>query len=220
LTVEEIHCQAGFACIAKRENHDILRYANMPPCIDLIFASTFGMRDFKAFLASKEGKIWGAQEVCQEHAFERVQGLIPRGQILSWLKVQAHFLDVCIHCTSSTVRPVDPVSDLSTWILTVETVLKNFAAASPDFVESKANESSTENFKEQSSSKYWSVLCMTYRISLTTGVCLAGDVVAVIYGSSRPCLLQVNPSEYWVTDEVALDDIEASQLQLQTVEIY
>jgi hypothetical protein len=161
LTVEEIHCQAGFACIAERENHDILHYANMPPCADLILASTFGIRDFKAFLAYKEGKIRDAQEVCQEyqevcqeHAFERVQGLIPRGQILPRLKVQAHCLDACIHCTSSTVRPVDPASDLSTWILTVETVLKDFAAASPDFVETKANESSIENFKEQSSSNY------------------------------------------------------------------
>jgi hypothetical protein len=103
-----------------------------------------------------------------------------------------------------------------------------------------------KDLRQHSSSQNWTNFCTRYSLGFTSGHCPPEDVVAIIDGLSRPCLMrrigedcyrivgtcylwatqkldpseQVSSEEYWITDRFDTEVQQAWQRRMRAIEIH
>jgi hypothetical protein len=197
LPVEEVFRQAVSVCIVERGDLELLEYAELPEIDGLtstLTAPTFSMLHLQRFLANTTKK---ANPVVRP-TFVRSYGYVPAGQLLPRLEVRACFLDTCTgyffptdNGDMATVKASDPESlwrfGSSQAVWTIFEKGPGAFAIEKNWRELSMNIS---DLQHRSSSGNWINFNTRYSFGSTSGHCQPKDIVTIIDGLSRPCLLR------------------------------
>ncbi|OAK95979.1 hypothetical protein IQ06DRAFT_57155 [Phaeosphaeriaceae sp. SRC1lsM3a] len=196
MSVEQVFAIAVKACFLLRPSLNILRHAHLPKNADLATASTFGMEDFRRFLARVNGRERGRYEpCCRASMLPHLQ--LPPLQILPRTRVEAQFVDRCkeVVCwsTDEFLKVLGPGKDLPSdprwsWFLGR---FRNFYG--PEMTQAMVVDrlrGRLEDTQQPYLSVTQSAFCAKSCVGLTRSHSEPGDVIYGIEGVSKPFLLR------------------------------